>query len=812
MSFALAAAVANATKVQAYSVGKSLRTRSGNSAQLSRTPAGAPTNAKIFTHSRWMKRGALGVRATIFAVGTLGSDTATVLCEFDASDRLYIGGGVTSWRVSTAVFRDPTAHMNIVVAVDTTQATANNRIRVYVNGSEITSWSTLNNPALNSDLAWHSVATNYIGYNPAFGGNYCDAVHSEINDIDGQQLDGSYFGAISATSGEWVPKKYTGTYGANGFYLDFSDPSAATAAAIGADRSGNGNNWTPSGISVASDYTRDASLDTPTNNCMVLNALGKDSSFTVTEGNCRATINTTASAGICPATFALPKTGKWYFEITNIAASPYLASVGLMDANVVKDYRGMGSYNASVSDAVYAALWSTYGPYNGISTSNFSEFHNVNGPLWSAAAAAPPSGAGDVLMVAYDADNGKLWMGKNGTWWNTSGTANPATGTDPHWSSIPSAFLVPLVHGYYTTYADLAVNFGHRAFAYTPPTGFKAPTPQNIPAATIKKPKSYFNSVTYTGTGSAKSVTGVGFQPDLVWIKRRDSAASHNLFDSVRGVRIHLSSDLAAAEVSEGAGVSLTSFDADGFSLGTDNVGAGQVNANAGTFVAWCWKKSATPGLDIVAYTGNGANRTIAHALGVAPSLMLIKGRSGATDWTVYHKSVGNGSKLILDTTAASAADATAWNSASPDASNFALGTQASVNTNTATYIAYLFAEVAGFSRFGSYQGNGSSDGPFVYCGFRPAFVLIKRTDTIGSWYLIDAVRGIANPIDETGFGDALIAEGSAAESGVSCPAIDFTATGFKLRDTIADFNGSANTFVFAAFAEMPSQTPAAAR
>ena len=307
-------------------------------------------------------------------------------------------------------------------------------------------------------------------------------------------------------------------------------------------------------------------------------------------------------------------------------------------------------------------------------------------------------------------------------------------------------------------------------------------------------------------------MTGVGFQPDLVWIKRRDSAAGHNLFDSVRGVRTHLSSETTAAEYAEAVGASLTSFDADGFSLGTDNVGAGQVNANAGSFVAWCWKKGATPGFDIVSYTGNGANRTINHALGATPALMLVKGRSGATDWAVYHQSLGNGSKLILDSPAASAADATAWNSTTPTSSVFSLGTQAAVNTNTATYIAYLFAEVPGFSKFGSYQGNGSSDGPFVYCGFRPAFVLIKRTDTIGSWYLIDAVRGIANPIDETGFGDALIAEGSAAESGVSCPAIDFTATGFKLRDTIADFNGSANTFVFAAFAEMPSQTPAAAR
>lgn len=801
MSLALAAAVANVSKVQAYSVGKSLRTRSGNSAQMSRTPGGAPTSAKIFTHSRWLKRGVLGARQTLISVGTTASDTATLYAEFNASDQLVIAGGVTTWRVSNAVFRDPTAHFHLVIAVDTTQATANNRIRAYVNNVEITSWATLNNPTLNADVAWHAAAANYIGYNASLSGNYFDGVHSEINDVDGQQLDGSYFGRTDATSGEWVPKKYSGSFGANGSYLDFSDASAATAAAIGADRSGNGNNWTPSGISVASDYTRDASLDTPTNNCMVLSPIDKDSIVVLSEGNLRVTLNATTQTAGVRASFALPKTGKWYWELTNLAANPYLVSAGLVAASVVRDYRGW-AYNGSVSDPYYGIMWSAYGPYNGLSFSNTSEQRNANGPAWGGASV--PSGAGDVLMVAYDADSAKLWMGKNGVWWNTSGTANPATGTDPHWSSIPAEALIPLIMDYYTPYADLAANFGHRAFAYTAPTNFKAPTTQNIAAASVPKPAGYFKTVTYAGTGAAKSVS-VGFQPDLVWIKRRDSAVSHNIFDSVRGVRIHLSSDLAAAEVAEGAGVSLTSFDASGFSLGTDNVGAGQVNFNTGSFVAWCWKKGALPGFDIVSYTGNGANRTIAHALGVVPSMMLVKGRSGATDWTVYHTAVGNGSKLILDSTAAAVADATAWNSATPTSSVFSLGTQATVNTNTATYIAYLFAEVPGFSRFGAYQGNGSSDGPFVYCGFRPAVVWVKCTSTTGDWFIWDCARETANPEAAEILADTTAAEGSGAD-------IDITGTGFKIRNTTAGYNSSGASYIFAAFADMPLQTPANAR
>lgn len=782
-------------------VGNSLRMRYGASGNLTRTPSLG--NRKTWTFSFWVKRGSrLGVYETILNCNNGTGDSFCNLSFYN--DCLSFGSYYTNYRITNQVFRDPNAWYHIIIAVDTTQATGQNRVRVYVNGVEITSFSTNNHPTLNADLGILQNASHTIGGNVAGSGSNIDAVFSEVHLVEGLQLTPPSFGKNDTISGEWVPKRYVGSYGTNGFRLDFSDTSAATAAAIGADRSGNGNNWTPNNISVATDYTRDALLDTPTNNCMVLDGLAKENYTILSDSNQRFTLTGTSNGAGRYGTMPLPKSGKWYWEVTNLVANPYYAATGILDASGVRDYRGIGWNRSGYGTTLtaYGLVSSQYGPHDKQAFSDTDTFMNATAPVWSAATS--PMAANAVIMHAYDADNGKYWIGMDGTWFNTSGTANPATGTDPHWTPSTSIAFQPFVYGYYSTYPDLATNFGQRAFAYSPPTGFKAPTTQNMAAATIKKPNSYFNSVAYVGNNATQAI-GVGFQPDLVWIKRRDAALSHCLYDSTRGTSARLSSNSTAAEDNPGG---FASFDVNGFSLAADANGA--VNANGASFVAWCWKKGATPGFDIVSYTGSGANRTINHALGVAPKLMIIKCRSSnPDDWIAYHSGLNSTTQFLrFSTSAAAASDGgTLWNSTAPTSSVFSLGSGSAVNMNAQTFIAYLFAEVPGFSKFGFYQGTGSSDGQFVNCGFRPALVIFKRTDSSYGWCMFDTAREPNNPkiLD-------IEAEVVNAENISSSDDIDFVSNGFKIRNVKSGYNVSGGTYVFAAFAEMPVQSPANAR
>lgn len=308
----------------------------------------------------------------------------------------------------------------------------------------------------------------------------------------------------------------------------------------------------------------------------------------------------------------------------------------------------------------------------------------------------------------------------------------------------------------------------------------------------INRGDDFFQVVTYTGNGTSQTISGLRFQPDFVWIKGRSGATDHALYDAQRGVQKRLESNTTDAEVSSDNGV--TAFNSDGFSIGS----LAQVNTNGATYVAWCWKEGATQGFDIVTYTGTGANRTVAHSLGVAPKMMIIKSRSASgTSWNVYHASTGNTGAMFLEATNAFAADSTRFNNTSPTSTDFTVGTGAGVNGSGSTFVAYLFSEVAGFSRMGSYTGNGSTDGPFVFCGFRPRFVMIKRTDVGGSWYMIDTARGTVNVVNPY-----LLA--NAANSEATDLSWDLLSNGFKLRSTYSKINASSGTYIFAAFAEHP--------
>ena len=336
-----------------------------------------------------------------------------------------------------------------------------------------------------------------------------------------------------------------------------------------------------------------------------------------------------------------------------------------------------------------------------------------------------------------------------------------------------------------------------------------------MPYSNIEKPNKYFNTVLYTGNGSTQSITGVGFQPDWTWLKHRNNATaySHQLYDAVRGATNYLISNTTAQENDGGSSCAtcLTSFNSDGFSLGS-NAG---INASGVNHVSWNWlganttvsntsgsitstvSANTTSGFSIVSYTGTGANATVGHGLGAVPKMIIVKNRSAVEAWIVYHSTLGNTKFLELNATDAEQTSSTIWNNTSPTSTLFTVGTNSKVNGNTNSMIAYCFAEIKGYSKFSSYTGNGNADGTFVYTGFKPSFVLWKRTDFANGWFIFDNKRNSFNPEDKYLLPYASDAEGTLT-------ALDFCSNGFKLRSSTAAFNASGGTFIYMAFAENP--------
>jgi hypothetical protein len=330
----------------------------------------------------------------------------------------------------------------------------------------------------------------------------------------------------------------------------------------------------------------------------------------------------------------------------------------------------------------------------------------------------------------------------------------------------------------------------------------------------ITKPNQYFDITTYTGTGVARSLTNSGgFQPDFVWIKNRTNVNDHNLYDVLRGANKFLGSNLSNAELTVTQG--LSSFDSSGFSVGTGSDAA--VNLSANAFVAWQWKAggtavtntdgtitttvSASPssGFSVMTYTGTGIdNKTIGHGLNAVPKFLIWKPRASVTDWMVWHTGLsGYNYDVRLNTTAAQGTGANPLNNTAPTSTVITLRNQGDVNGSGTTIVCYAFAAVAGYSAFGSYTGNGSADGPFVYCGFRPRFIMFKRTDSTGAWFMEDSSRGTYNVM-----GPELYANGSDAET--TSNRLDFLSNGFKMRAANTGDNASGGTYIYAAFAEAP--------
>ena len=770
-----------------YTVGRSLRFRSSATAYLNRTPASA-SNRKTWTWSAWFKRGTLTANNVMFNAYVDASNRFSII--FNTTDNISVNsitaGTTTNLVVTSAVYRDPSAWYHIIVAFDTTQATASNRLRLYVNGSEVTSFGTDNRSSItqNSDSYINNNIAHQIGWNAI--SSYLDGYLAEVNFIDGQQLTPSSFGAYD-TNGVWQPKKYTGTYGTNGFYLPFSNTTSTTT--LVADSSGNGNNWTPNNISLTAGTTYDSMIDSPTvgtssSNYCTWNPIFPFGNQTLTNGNLSVA---TGTSGGTIATISV-SSGKWYWEVsptTISAGTPRVA--GLVQA--------ITAPTSLTSKSIYLQNDGKY---------------SING-----AAAVTYGGAittSDIVGVALDVDAQTVTFYKNGS----------AMGSAISISSVYTAgnLVVPAIVQSGGANNAQDINFGQRPFAYTLPTGFNALNTYNLPTPSIKNGALYMAATLYTGTGAQQDVS-TNFIPGFLWIKSRSAATNNRAYDSVRGIGNRLVTNDTSAEVTSST-VNTTSPTGNGFRLGATDT---DVNNSGATYVAWQWltdgvRSSSTTttgssntagsitstvsantsaGFSIVTYTGTGAAAaTVGHGLGVAPQMIFTKMRSSnVANWNCWHTGIATNQVIYLNSTSAVATPGTGinWN---PTSSTFRVDPDGGFGSNASgvTQVAYCFAAISGYSAFGSYTGNGSTDGPFVYTGFRPRYVLVKRTDSTSDWYIWDTSRDTYNVIANT-----LLADTSGAET--SATSIDGLSNGFKCRSATV-VNASGGTYVYAAFAENP--------
>jgi len=905
-----------------YKIERSLRFNSADSAYLNRTPSSAG-NRKTWTWAGWVKRVKLDTFTLLFEGAVTNTNEITRII-FDSNNKFdvlnYLSPTpVIGRRTTSQVFRDTSAWYHFVVAFDTTNAVAADRIKVYVNGVQVTSFSSTVDPALNSDT--YVNATNFHGINAEPGptalvGNFYAA---DYYLIDGQALDPTDFGEFD-DNGVWQPIEYAGTYGTNGFHLPFSDNS--TAAALGTDTSGNGNDWTVNNITpgpvsstvagmawstalnteptwssfpslttidtyslanptsftinslsgigsnlyfgywwssdgvswtrsgsdaVSPPYTvttvnrylrlalagstivtsatagtetftsafvdADSLFDSPTNgtqtdtgaggevsgNYATLQPLDLGSINTLTNGNLQVTSTTGAnwSNGKSCGTIGV-SSGKWYWEHTQNSNQYTYTGVGNIKSGKLDDFAGETANS-------YGWLSSTATTYN-----------NASGT--SSNAPSMPTGGGTV-MIALDLDNGKIWWGLDGTWVTSGSSPNPATGTDPAYSGLDTTQTWFPLTGLYDS-MDLTFNFGQRAFAYSAPSGYKALCTANLPDPTIADGSTAMDTKLYTGTEATLTISGYNFAPDLVWRKGRQAVGgsitetpNHLLFDTVRGAGKRLISNDNSQE--DTSSTTLTAFTSDGFTLGSSTDG----NDAPQTYAAWAWdagtstvsntdgtitssvRANPSAGFSIVTYTGNGtAGATVGHGLNAAPDFVICKRRDSAEGWRVGHVSPGWTRGAYLHVTDAFAPLIGFWNNTAPTSSVVTLGTYP--NTNTGTYVMYCFAPVEGYSSFGSYTGNGSADGPFIYTGFKPRWIMMKASSTTGSWVMYDTQR------DPIGTGENwLYANTSAAEVLGATYAVQVTSNGFKMVGTSPENNGNGNTYIYACFAEKPFKT-----
>jgi len=833
-----------------YDIDNSLRFNKADSPYLNRTPSGSPTNAKKYTVSVWLKPSSHsnetykiiystsggGDNEDYFAFYDDGTDSgeSTIRIGWEKDGTSGQGWGRRSYRV----FRDRSAWYHFVLAWDSTQSTAADRLKVYCNNELVSPWrvdiAEGRDPGSNQDFHWNSTDGHKIGGWRVATAHW-DGYMAEFHNVDGQALAPSDFGE-KGDYGEWKPIEYAGTYGNNGFYLDFKTAGTGTTGA-GKDVSGKGNHWATSGIS-----STDQMLDTPTNNFCTLNPLDWWQYVgygTMREGNLQLYQTDASYWNDAAGTMAM-RTGKWYWEY---------AVLGTYSSGATLPYHGVMREDTYMSGSTTPSVVGSYGYYR---TGN-DKYENGSSVVWTYSFTV-----GDIMQVAYDADTGKLWYGKNNSW---VASGNPASGTNQASTvnGYSSYGYKPIMtsRGSGSNTGTPVVNFGQDSsfagnktaqgkqdsnsigdFYYTPPTGFLSLCTKNLPDPTVI-PSEHFNTITYMGNGaSTRSLTGVGFQPDFLWIKGQNLSWNHHLYDAVRGVGENKALYLNNYKA-EGADASssttygyVSSLDTDGFTgtyTGSFNY---TWNQNAQPYVVWNWKAgtstsgttsgsgtgqsysasyNADAGFSIIKFGGNGtAGHQIYHHLGAVPEFFVVKGMTddngngNAGNWQSYHIGYHASSPedyhINMNSTQAVQDSNTRWNDTAPTSSVITLGADWEINNNNADFICYAFRSIDGYSKVGSYRGNSSADGPFVYCGFRPAYILLKESTASGeNWQIYDNKRDEYNPSWTT-----LATNNNLGQTSGSGYDLDMISSGFKIRYNNNQFNDSSSDYIFIAFAESP--------
>ena len=840
---------------------------------LSRTPSSNGSGTTL-TFSCWVKRGNLGMRDIMF---TNDFSANGEVLQFDASNRLYYYKVTSGWSyVSNRTFEDTSKWYNIVIVRNTNDSTASDRVKIYVDGDRITSFSSSSDPSLGATGYWNQTTLANVVGNTG-NASYIRGIGylAEVNMIDGQALLPASFGLTDTSTGRWIPSvvkpyptttttftvtvsnpgsgnkyyidssqqatvtliegatyrfdqsdssnsghplrfsttsdgthgggsEYTtgvtavgtpgssgayteitvatgaptlyyyctnhsgmgGTantqdqYGTNGFRLKFQDSSA-----LGDDTSGNTNDFTATNLS-ASDQT----TDSPTQNHTTLSSSRTRGTITLSEGNLKIASGATSYANSA-TTFRFSETASQglYFEAKQVGSISNGMSILLMRNTV--NVSGLGN-NQQFADCFGLqsrgggggnTYWTSENGANGYDT---SVSHALN----------------DYVQVAFK--DGKVWFGINNTW---IGSGNPATGANPTYDNISGQDFRFLISVYENNVLEL--NFGQKSFNYTPPTGFVALQQDNLPE-------------------TAKGISG------FTWTKNRDGTDWHYLVDSSRGNTKALNSNDAAAEETHQNGVQ--KFLKGGISIeDRDNV-----NKSGNSFVNFTWvanggstssntdgsitstvQANTTAGFSIVQYTGTGSAATVGHGLSQAPEWFIIKSLSLTTNWYVYHKSMGATYQMYLNLTSAQDTSVlTAWNDTAPTSSVISLPpTGYGSNNASATYLIYAWHGVDGFSKFGSYTGNGSTDGTFVYTGFKPSFLIVKST-AAANWNMFDSARNTFNPVKLQ-----LYADTTEVDYDLGARGFDFLSNGFKLRqETGYGSNNSGQDYIYMAFAEHP--------
>jgi len=753
----------------------------------------ASATATTFTYSVWLKRSSLASDYQyFFSYQSSGGGSNAYGLAFNGSTNkmYYYGTGGTA--TTDAVFRDPSAWYHVVLSVSSGTGT------LYVNNQTVKS-----SIAVNQVTSGEGMTIGAYKYGSTIDYQF-DGYMAHAHFTDGYAYTPTTFGSTS-TNGQWVPTQTPSvTYGTNGFFLKFTN-----ASDLGEDFSGNNNDFTKSG-------SGDKVLDNPENVFATWNtAIPMNSTMTMAKGNLEGKTGSNYAAGASNTWFSTMgvSSGKWYaeFKMTQNSAS-YGSLVGVSyDINTNQQ----GSTANAQNFCQHSSMTSGWGYsndgswFNGGTNTGFATYTT-----------------NDIIGVALDLDNSKLYWSKNGTYQNS---ANPATGSNGisidankeyffaiSDTSLSNTFTFQANFGnpIYSIASGNADGNGEGNFEYAPPTGYLALCTNNVSSELtlpIGKGSTYFNTVLYSGNGSSQSITGVGFSPDFLWLKERSSGSQHQLFqDADGGVPKFMQSSSTIAEVQDSAVVS--SFDSDGFSVGS----SGGSNQSGQTYVGWNWYTGAsyvsntdgsttstisantTSGFSIVTWTGTGSGSTsVGHGLGKVPAMIIVKDRVNTHSWNVYHQSIGNNSGVNLNNTnAQSGADSGWWNNTTPTSSVFTLGTYANASSN---FLAYVFAEIEGYSKFGSYTGNGSTDGAYIHLGFKPKWLLQRRTNASGQgWTIQNSDNQSYNEIN-----NYLFAQSSGSTfSGYA--QIDFLSNGFKIRSADPQTNGSGDTYIYMAFAENP--------